>query len=256
MALPTALVRSLLKKKGRREHGLFILEGASLLEEALASGLPLREVRATQRAHESPAVERALAAGVRVLEDSERNLGRLSDLETPPGLIAIGEIASRPLAAVLAAPGPVVLLAGIGDPGNAGTLVRAAEAFGAGGIIFGSGGVEPYHPKVVRAAMGSLFRLPHAVAAPGELLAAASAAGRELIVADRGGTPLDAFVFPARPLIAIGSERRGVAGWLPRWDGAVAIPHAGPTESLNAGVAGAILLYEWSRRERSSPQKS
>lgn len=255
MALPTTLVRSLLKKKGRREHGLFILEGASLLEEALASALPLREVRATSQARESPAVARAVAAGVSVVEDSERALGRLSDLETPPGIVAVGEIATRPLAAVLAAAGPVVLLAGIGDPGNAGTLVRAAEAFGASGVIFGTGGVEPYHPKVVRAAMGSLFRLPHAVAAPDELLAAVAAGGRRVVVADRGGVPLDEFVFPSPLVIAIGSERRGVAGWLPRWDAAVAIPHAGPTESLNAGVAGAILLYEWARRERAGSGK-
>jgi TrmH family RNA methyltransferase len=149
---------------------------------------------------------------------------------------------------LLAGPGLVLLLAGVSDPGNAGTLVRAAEAFGAAGVLFGAGGVDPYGPKVVRAAMGSLFRLPHGIIEPALVAEAASAAERPIVAADRSGTPLPEFEFPARPLLAVGAERGGVGGWLPRWDEAVAIPHAGPTESLNAAVAGAIILYEWSIR--------
>ncbi|MGH7684541.1 MAG: TrmH family RNA methyltransferase, partial [Vulcanimicrobiaceae bacterium] len=80
------------------------------------------------------------------------------------------------------------------------------------------------------------------------LPAAAATAERPIVAADRSGTPLPEFDFPARPVLAIGAERGGVAGWLPRWDKAVAIPHAGPTESLNAAVAGAIVLYAWSIR--------
>ncbi|MBV8074061.1 MAG: RNA methyltransferase, partial [Candidatus Eremiobacteraeota bacterium] len=162
----------------------------------------------------------------------------------------------RPLAEVLAPPGMVLVLAGVADPGNAGTLVRAAEAFGASAVVFADTGVEPYNPKVVRAAMGSLFRLPHAVASASELIAGANASHRRIVSADPDGAPLDAFSFPDRPIVAIGSERRGVAGWLPGWYASLAIPHAGPTESLNAGVAGAIVLYEWSVRERARLQKS
>jgi TrmH family RNA methyltransferase len=252
MPLPIALVRSLLKKKGRREHGLFVLEGPSLLEEALDSRIPVREVRVAAEAAGAPIVARAAAAGIPIVSDSDRSLAKLSDLDTPPGLLAVAPTATQPLLAVLATQGPVVLLAGIADPGNAGTLIRAAEAFGAGGIVFGTGSVEPYHPKVVRAAMGSMFRLPHAVAEPEELLEAASHAGRPVVALDRSGTPLEQFDFPRRPLLAVGGERHGVGAWLPRWDAAVGIPHAGPTESLNAGVAGAIVLYEWSRRRRTS----
>ncbi len=102
----------------------------------------------------------------------------------------------RPLPELLGLPGLLLLLAGVADPGNAGTLVRAAEAFGAAGIIFGEGGVEPYHPKVVRAAMGSLFRLPHGTASAVELLAGASGTGRPVVAADRDGTPLPQYHVP------------------------------------------------------------
>ncbi|HTX02375.1 MAG TPA: RNA methyltransferase [Candidatus Acidoferrales bacterium] len=256
MPLSTDIVRSLLRRKGRREHGLFLLEGPSLLDEALKSQLAVLEVRATTEAGEAarPLLQRARTAGAELVEISSRSLDRLSDLESPPGIIAVARTRTRPVDELLALPGLLLLLAGVADPGNAGTLVRTAEAFGAAGVIFGEGGVEPYHPKVVRAAMGSLFRLPHGTAASAGLAAGASRAGRAIIAADREGSPLPGFSFPPNPVIAIGSERGGVAAWLPDWDSSVAIPHAGPTESLNAAVAGAIVLYEWSFSPRFRPK--
>jgi RNA methyltransferase, TrmH family len=125
--------------------------------------------------------------------------------------------------------------------------VRSAEAFGAAGVLFGRGGVDPYAPKVVRAAMGSLFRLPVASVEADELLAAAAAAGRPVVATAAEGMDLRAAGLPARAIVAIGNERRGVADWLPRWDVLVRIPHVGPTESLNAAVAGSIVLYESAR---------
>ena len=172
---------------------------------------------------------------------------RISDVETPPGLLAVLDLPTGGLAAALAGPGPVLLLAGVSDPGNAGTLVRSAEAFGAVGVLFGRGGVDPYSPKVVRAAMGSLFRLPLAVVEPEELLAAAAAAGRLVVATDTTGDDLDPLALPADPILAVGNERRGVRDWLPRWDRAVRIPQSAQTESLNAAVAGSILLYAFAR---------
>ncbi len=122
-------------------------------------------------------------------------------------------------------------------------MVRTAEAFGAAGVIFGRGGADPYAPKVVRAAMGSLFRLGIAVAEPDELLAAAAAAGRPVVATATDGEPLSAARLDLHSVVAVGSERHGVGSWLPRWDRAVRIEHHGPTESLNAAVAGAIVLY-------------
>lgn len=242
------MVRSLLKRKGRRTHRLFLIEGPSLLEEALASGVRIEEIRVVPDARFEPPVVEAKSRGITVLEVSPKTLASLSDVETPAGVVAVGAMASRPAPELLAGDGLLLLLAGISDPGNAGTLVRAAEAFGAAGILFGAGGVDPYGPKVVRAAMGSLFRLPHAVIEADQILPAAAAAGRTVVAADRSGTPLPTFEFPERPLLAVGAERGGIRAWLPGWDVALGIPHAGPTESLNAAVAGSIILYEWSRR--------
>lgn len=243
-----SLVRSLLKRKGRRTHRLFLIEGPTLLEEALAAEVEIEEIRAVREArYESPVLE-AEKRGIPVVEVSSKTLASLSDVETPAGVVAIAVMAGRSAGGLLAGDGLLLLLAGISDPGNAGTLVRAAEAFGAAGVLFGAGGVDPYGPKVVRAAMGSLFRLPHALIEADQILPAAAAAGRVLVAADRSGTPLPAFEFPEKPLLAVGAERGGVRTWLPGWDQAVAIPHAGPTESLNAAVAGSIILYEWSKR--------
>jgi TrmH family RNA methyltransferase len=142
----------------------------------------------------------------------------------------------------------VLLLAGINDPGNAGTLLRSAEAFGAAGVLFARGGVDPFAPKVIRAAMGSLFRLPVAAVAVEELVEAAAAAGRPSVATTLDGEPLATATLPANGIFAVGHERHGVAGFLASWDRAVRIEQASATESLNAAVAGSILLYTLSLR--------
>jgi TrmH family RNA methyltransferase len=188
------------------------------------------------------------AAGTPVFAVPERTLARLSDLETPPGLVAVAVTPASDLASILERPGPVLLLAGINDPGNAGTLLRSAEAFGAAGVLFGRGSVDAFAPKVVRGAMGSLFRLPVATVSAEELLEAAAAAGRPLVAATLDGEPLATAAVPRNAILAVGNERRGVGGFLPRWDAAVRIEQASATESLNAAVAGSILLYAVSLR--------
>jgi TrmH family RNA methyltransferase len=152
------------------------------------------------------------------------------------------------LATILERPEAVLLLAGISDPGNAGTLLRSAEAFGAAGVLFGRGGVDPFAPKVVRAAMGSLFRLPVAVVDAEEVVQAAGAAGRPIVAATLDGEALSGARLPPSAILAVGNERHGVAGFLSRWDRAVRIEQASATESLNAAVAGSILLYAMSLR--------
>jgi TrmH family RNA methyltransferase len=240
-------VRELRTPRGRREAGRFAAEGPTLLEEAARSGLHPREIYATAEALARLDPGRWEAAGTSVYAVPERAFARLSDVETPSGLLAVFDLPAATLAAVLARPGPVLLLAGVSDPGNAGTLVRSAEAFGAGGVVFGRGGADPFAPKVVRAAMGSLFRLPVAQADAGEILAAAAAAERPVVATDVEGEELAPGGLPANAVLAVGNERRGVRDWLPRWDRAVRIPQRAATESLNAAVAGSIVLYEASR---------
>jgi RNA methyltransferase, TrmH family len=242
-----AAVRELRTPRGRREAGRFAAEGPTLLEEAARSGLRPREVYATPEALAGLDAGRWESAGTSVFAVPERAFARLSDLESPTGILAVFDLPGTALAEVLAREGPVLLLAGVGDPGNAGTLVRSAEAFGAAGVLFGRGGADPFAPKVVRAAMGSLFRLPVAQTSAEELLAAAAAAGRPVVAADAAGEDLSAVALPRNAVLAVGNERRGVRDWLPRWDLSVRIPQRGATESLNAAVAGSIVLYEASR---------
>jgi len=253
--VPTALsphnprierVRELRHARARRERACFTLEGPTLLGEALRSGLVLEELYGTAAGLAAGAdlVAEVERAGVPAFELADRVLARLSDVETPPGLLAVARQTRTTLPDLFERPGPVLLLAGLGDPGNAGTLVRTAEAFGAAGVVFGRGGVDPYAPKVVRAAMGALFRLAIASAEAEELLAAAAAAGRPVVATATDGEPLATARLDPRSVIAVGSERHGVGSWLPRWDRAVRVEQQGPAESLNAAVAGAIVLYE------------
>lgn len=247
-----ARVRALATPRGRREHARFLIEGPTLLEEARRSAVVIEELYATEAAldRHPGEVGPLEGAGVPVYLLPERTLSRLSEVETPPGLLAVAHQRLSDLPGVLQRRGTVLLLCALADPGNAGTLVRSAEAFGAAGVVFGRGGVDPYAPKVVRAAMGSLFRLPLATADGEAVVAAATAAGRAILAATLDGDPLGRAQLPSNPIVAVGSERHGVAGFLPRWDQAVRIEHTGATESLNAAVAGSIVLYVLACRDQ------
>ena len=239
-----AEVRALANRRGRSEQRRFAFEGPTMLAEARRSGLEPEAVYATQAGFTSYAeVLAPLSAPVFLIGD--RAMARISAVDTPSGLLAVTPAKLAPLDSLLASGDPVLLLAGVGDPGNAGTLLRSAEAFGIGRTIFGSGAVDPYNPKVVRGSMGSIFRMKLAVDEPGEVVRAARKYGYALIASGRDGSELRGFKFAQRSIIAIGSERHGVAAWLPESDATVAIPQAGPVESLNAAVAGSIVLYEF-----------
>jgi TrmH family RNA methyltransferase len=240
-------VRALRTKKGRREQGRFAIEGATLLHEAVRSGLAIEELFGTPDALESAQSARDLeAAGVPAYRVDERTMRRLSDLETAPGLVAVAGVSFRPLAELLAQPGLVLGLADLSDPGNAGTLLRAAEAFGVSGVIFGSHAVEPYAPKVVRASMGSLFRLPLAVASAAETAAAAQ--GWNVTGLDSAGEAIEALEWPSRTLLVVGQERHGLGEWEAVCTRLAAISMKGQVESLNAALAGGIGLYEAAKR--------
>lgn len=240
-------VRALRTKKGRREQGRFAIEGATLLHEAVRSGLRIEELFGTPEALESSQAARDLeAAGVGAYRLDERTMRRLSDLETAPGLIAVAPISFHPLAELFERPGLLLALADLSDPGNAGTLLRAAEAFGVSGIIFGSRAVEPYAPKVVRGSMGSLFRLPLAVAPAAETAAAAK--GWEVTGLDSAGAPIEALEWPSKTLLVVGQERHGLGEWEAVCTRLAAISMKGRVESLNAALAGGIALYEAAKR--------
>jgi TrmH family RNA methyltransferase len=239
--------RALRTKKGRREHGRFTIEGATLLDEALRSGIAIEEVFGT------PEALAAFGAGER-LENAEvhrvddRTMRRLSELESAPGLLAVAPVRLHDVSELFAEEGLVLVLAGLSDPGNAGTLLRAAEAFGVDRVVFGSGSVEPYAPKVVRAAMGSLFRQRIAVA--GAQATQAAAPGWTFTGLDSSGEPLGGLLWAAKSALVVGQERHGLGDWKAVCGRLAAIPMRGGAESLNASVAGAIALYEAAKKPR------
>ncbi len=240
-------VRALRTKAGRTEQSRYAIEGATLLQEALGAGLMPEALYATEAAYATLGPT-AQAVAERTFLLPERALGRLSDLDSPPGIVAVLPLVLGSLDDTLADGAPLLLLAGVSDPGNAGTLLRSAEIFGIRAAVFGALGVDSHAPKVVRATMGAFFRMRLAHATPQELLAAARIHGYTVVAAMRSGTPLPDFTFPARTVVAIGNERHGIESWLPAWDAGVAIPQSGSGESLNAAVAGSIILYAFSQQ--------
>ena len=242
-----AAARELLTRRGRRERGAFAFEGPTLLHEALAAGIQPDEVYATQAAWDALGTEADRLTGAVYLVP-ERALARLSDVETPTGLVAVARQRLESPAALLADGATVLLLAGIADPGNAGSLLRSAEIFGVDRILFGADGVEPHNPKVVRASMGAIFRLRIGVTDPPAFAAAVRGGGHAVVAAGKGGAPVAEFPFTERTVLVIGSERHGTGRWVAAPDATVGVPHIGAGESLNAAAAGAIVLYEFARR--------
>ena len=226
------------------------MEGAQAVREALASGT-VRELFVVDAERHAALVAAARDAGARVSPVDERAAASLSDTVTPQGLLAVCDLLDVPVAVALAgAPRLVAVCAGIADPGNAGTVVRVADAAGADAVLLAGDTVDPHNPKAVRASTGSVFHLPLArdrdAAA---VLDACRAAGLTLLVADGRGE-LDLHDPAARPVLAgpvawvFGGEAHGVpADLAAAADHRVRIPIHGRAESLNLATAAAICLY-------------
>lgn len=241
-------VRALRTKAGRREQGLFAVEGATMFDEAIASGREPRAVYVTERGLGALGDRTTLLGPERLFVVDDRSMARLSDVETPPGILAVFALELATLDALLATGEPAIVLAGVADPGNAGTLLRSAEIFGIRHAVFAREAVEPHNPKVVRATMGAIFRMSIATVDAAELIELAAVHRYTIVAAAHDGIALPDFTFPKRALLAIGNERHGVGGWLPHYDAGVTIPQPGRGESLNASIAGGIILYTFSQQ--------
>ena len=241
-------VRALRTKAGRREQGLFAVEGATMLDEAIESGREPQAVYVTERGLGALGDRTSRLEHGRLFVVDDRSMTRLSDLETPPGILAVFSTELATLETLLKTGEPAIVLAGVADPGNAGTLLRSAEIFGIRHAVFAREAVEPHNPKVVRATMGAIFRMSIATVDASELIELAAAHRYTIVAAAHDGIALPDFTFPKRALLAIGNERHGVAGWLPHYDAGVTIPQSGRGESLNASIAGGIILYTFSQQ--------
>lgn len=231
------------------------VEGPNLVREAVRAGLRIETVFAAQEA-ESLLAGLELPAQTEVLLAPRALLTRALATETPQPVAALVELPRwswDDLLAHVAAP-LVVVLAGLQDPGNLGTILRSAEAFGAQGIISLPGTVSAWNPKAVRASAGSVFRVPLLEATADEAFLRLKQAGvRTLATAVRdAGAAAKTNLAQAVALI-IGNEGNGLANELAaQADAAITISCPGPVESLNAAVAASVLLYEASRQRAAS----
>lgn len=236
---------------GRRRAGRFLAEGPNLVEAAAARGL-VREVFVTE-----PAAQRH-AALVDALECpvhpvTERAAKALSDTVTPVGLIAVCDLPETRLEDVLVGrPRLVAAAVGISEPGNAGTLIRIADAMGAGAALLVGHSVDPYNGKCLRASAGSIFALPVVVVPDGHAaIAALRGAGLQVLAtAPDGDTRLDKAdrLLGAPTAWLFGPESHGLpAEFAAAADRRLRIPMAGGAESLNVAAAAAICLYQSAR---------
>lgn len=233
-----------------------MVEGPTLVREALAAGVELREVFATPEI--PPGLLDDLAAsGAVVRAIGPDVLARAVDTVTPQGIAAIAGRIEVQLDEVVSAAvrGPLVLvLVDVADPGNAGTLLRAAEASGAAAVLFCGSTVDPCNPKCVRASAGALFHVPvsmgGAAVAVLERLDAAGVPSAGAVV--RGGRPYDSVDLTGPVAIVLGSEAHGLPDHLAdRLDLRLTIPMDGRSESLNVAMAGSVICFEALRQRRT-----
>jgi RNA methyltransferase, TrmH family len=259
--------KRLLKRSFREQDRAFLAEGAQAVREALVEaakpGRPaVRElfISSSAMAKHPDLVAQARAMGVVVQQASGRVLAELSDTVTPQGLVARCEsldVSLEVLANGSAAPELVVVLAAVRDPGNAGTVLRTADAAGADGVVFTDNSVDPYNGKCVRASAGSLFHLRVVVGAPvGPAVTSLRAAGLQVLAADGSAAADLDDVERDGGLRAPTAWLFGNEAWgLPRdvldlADRAVRVPIHGRAESLNLAAAAAVCLYASARAHR------
>jgi RNA methyltransferase, TrmH family len=251
-------LRRALASPGRNASGLVGIEGPHLLAEARRAQLSFACVFVAQGA-EALLIGLGLPQETEVLRLPPALLSRALTTETPQPIAALVApresswsdlLGSRPKSAPL-----LVVLAELQDPGNLGTILRAAEAFAAHGVISLPGSVSRWNPKAMRASAGSVFRVPLLSAKTDEALARLRASGVKIYTTTaRAARPADLVNLTGPVALVIGNEGGGVpAEVAAAADGSITIPCPGPVESLNAAVAAGVLLYEAARQRARGP---
>ncbi|GAA3511407.1 TrmH family RNA methyltransferase [Actinocatenispora rupis] len=251
--------RGLLRRARRDDERLFLAEGPQAVREAVPAATELFGTDEALARYPEIA-DAARDAGVRVSVVTEKALAGLADTQRPQGLVAVCRYSDVPLAAALARrPRLVVVLANIADPGNAGTVLRTADAAGAGAVVFTDNSVDVYNGKCVRSSAGSLFHLDVVRGGdPAAVVEELRAAGLWVAATDlRGADDLDALADDGvldRPTAWLfGSEAHGLSAELSAAaDARVKVPIHGRAESLNLAAAAAVCLYTSARAQRPS----
>lgn len=245
-----------LRKLGRRRQrllqGRFLAEGLQALHMAQEAGWRALELYHCPALFGSPAAAKLLGrfrdGGARPVEVNEHVMRALSEREEPQGLVATFALPQTALTDVELPPDPLVLLLDrLRDPGNLGTLLRTADAVGAGAVLLLPPCVDPFDPKVLRASMGSCFSLPVVTVESQEtLLAWLRKRGLPLYGGDAAGRLWTSLDWRGGLALALGNEAEGLDGALTsHCDQLAALPQQGRAESLNVAVAGGVLMYAW-----------
>jgi TrmH family RNA methyltransferase len=239
------LVRALLSRaRDRREAGAFVVEGVRLVEEAVNSNWPMRFVLFDESLSErgKSKVESLTSQGVDVEEVSTSVMKALSETETPQGILAVLELTNLPIPNLL---NFILIPDQIRDPGNLGTLLRSAAATGTQAVLTPPETTDAFAPKVLRSGMGAHFKLPIHSMSWDEIEQVVKSAGLQVFIADMDGQSCWDIDLTKPVALVVGNEAEGAsesAGGLA--SGKISIPMSGMMESLNAGVAGSVLMFE------------
>ncbi len=243
------LARDLKRRKARERQSLFVAEGVRAVEELLQASLVVRGALASSALDRTPrgvALRAALAArGIETADVAESDFLSAADTEHPQGILAVAQVPALALGDLLpGAVARVLVLDGIQDPGNVGTLVRTAAALGATAVFALPGTADIWNAKAVRSAVGAQFRIPALHLSVAEALAWLLAHAVALWGADAHGVPVGSVPAPARLAIAVGNEGAGLSAEVrAAASQRVALPMAAGVESLNVAVAAGITLY-------------
>ena len=245
-------LRKAFSKGELTDDGHAAIESVHILEEAIRSGLTFRTVFFSESGKaRADRLLPQLASRVETLLLPDEVFSSAVDTETPQGVAALVKLKPCDIEDLFRTPEPlVVVVSGVQDPGNLGTILRSAEAFEATGVALTEGTVSPLNPKSVRASAGSIFRLPVIQIKTRELLPVLASKGLRILGStSHKGTPLPQADCTGAVAICIGNEGAGLPKeLLAKVDANIVIPHSGKVESLNAGVAASIMLYEAARQ--------
>ena len=252
-----ALVKEMRRAFSRAElteTGDCAIEGVRILEEAIRSGLRFRAVFFSESAEgHAQRLLPQIGAHVETAVLPDKLFATVVPSETPQGVAALVRYKQSSFADVIerVSLGPLVVVVGLQDPGNLGTILRSSEAFGAAGLLLGEGTVSPFNAKVVRGSAGSIFRVPLVRVKLAEILPQLrEKAVRLAATSSHTGVPLPEADLAGRLGVLIGGEGAGISkDVMAKVDEVLAIPHTPQVESLNAGVAASIVLYEIARRK-------
>lgn len=241
-------IKGLYRKKNRWHSKSFIIEGIKIINEALVNNIELKHIIYADSLLSNPEGEELLDRLYNnKIKVSENIFKEISDTENPQGILGVAMFCERDIKDIIKLENPSLLfLDAIQDPGNMGTIIRTADAFNMDGIILGEGCVDPYNPKVVRSTMGSIFRTPIYISNNTlDCLQVIKDMGINILATSLEGELLYNKSFKDGCLCIIGNESRGVSSEIISMaEETIKIPMPGKAESLNAGVAASIIMYE------------